>query len=122
MYRGPRVAVLPKSLKPVLESFVEDLAKQMTISAIGFYGSWPRGGASPSGDYDIFVLAKGAPEYEVHELVDYKGQTGVHVEALQGFNLRNLSPSKARRGVEAARSVIGYVRRKWLGLIRRHLG
>jgi len=63
MYRGLRVAVLPKSLKHVLESFVEDLAKQMTVSAIGFYGIWPRGDASPSGDYDILVLAKGAPDY-----------------------------------------------------------
>ena len=67
------VAALPKRIRSTFNKFVEDLAKQATVSSIGLFGSWPRYEASPASDYDVLVVDRRRFDYEFHERVEYGG-------------------------------------------------
>jgi predicted nucleotidyltransferase len=67
------VATLPMGIRGIFNNFIEALARQTTVSAVGLFGSWSRYDASPNSDYDILVAVRGGPDYELHELVEYDG-------------------------------------------------
>lgn len=67
------MAALPSQIRPIFGRFVEDLAKQATVSSIGLFGSWTRYDASPLSDYDVLVIEGRGLDYEFHERVDYGG-------------------------------------------------
>jgi len=67
------VVELPRGISPTFNKFVEDLAKQETVSSIGLFGSWSRYDASPTSDYDVLVIDRRGFEYEFHERVEYDG-------------------------------------------------
>jgi len=67
------VAVLPKGIRSTFDKFIEDLAKQATVSSIGLFGSWPRYEASPASDYDVLVVDRKRYDFEFRERVEYGG-------------------------------------------------
>ncbi len=67
------MAALPKGISSTFNRFVEDLAKQATVSSIGLFGSWSRYDASPASDYDVLVVDRREFDYELHERVEYDG-------------------------------------------------
>ncbi|MCW3992552.1 MAG: nucleotidyltransferase domain-containing protein [Candidatus Bathyarchaeota archaeon] len=62
---------LPQGISSTINKFVEDLAKQTTVSSIGLFGSWSRYDASPASDYDVIVIDSGGFDYELNERVEY---------------------------------------------------
>lgn len=64
---------MPKGLGSIFNRFIEDLAKQATVSSIGLFGSWSRYDASPTSDFDVLVIDRRGVEYEFHETVEYDG-------------------------------------------------
>ena len=66
------MAALPEGLRSTFDHFVEDLAKQATVSSIGLFGSWSRYEASAVSDFDVLV-ADGRVSYEFHESLEYEG-------------------------------------------------
>jgi len=62
---------LPKGISSTFNRFVEDLAKQATVSSIGLFGSWSRYDASRASDFDVLVVDRREFEYEFHEMVEY---------------------------------------------------
>ena len=64
---------MPKGISSTFNRFVEDLAKQATVSSIGLFGSWSRYDASPASDYDVLVVGGQGLEYEFHERIEYEG-------------------------------------------------
>jgi len=67
------VAVLPKGIRATFDKFIDDLAKQATVSSVGLFGSWPRYEASPASDYDVLVVDSRRYDFEFRERVEYGG-------------------------------------------------
>lgn len=67
------VAVLPKGIRSTFDKFIDDLAKQATVSSVGLFGSWPRYEASPASDYDVLVVDSRRYDFEFRERVEYGG-------------------------------------------------
>lgn len=67
------MVALPKGIRSTFDMFVEDVAKQATVSSIGLFGSWSRYDASAASDYDVLVVDRRGFDYELHEIVEYRG-------------------------------------------------
>jgi predicted nucleotidyltransferase len=64
---------LPRGIRLTFNRFIEDLAKQATVSSIGLFGSWSRYEGSSSSDYDVLVIDRRGLDYEFHERLEYEG-------------------------------------------------
>ena len=67
------MAVFPGVIRSSFEGFVEELAGEPRVVAIGLIGSWARGDASDASDFDLLVVERSGLNYEFNEMVERGG-------------------------------------------------
>ncbi|MFB0558550.1 MAG: nucleotidyltransferase family protein [Candidatus Bathyarchaeia archaeon] len=67
------VTVSTEVLMKTVEEFVDELARQETVTSVGLFGSWARYEASEASDLDFLVVDRSGIDFEFYELVERGG-------------------------------------------------
>lgn len=64
---------LPEKMRRTLETLVNELKCEASVSGVALFGSWSRGDATTSSDVDLFILNKSNLGYEYVERLEASG-------------------------------------------------